>query len=74
MIRFTSTRNSPFYIRADCLVMIEGFTYAADHKLVPNHEGAIVTILGKWGSESAYILETPEEAHAIWQAANGAAP
>lgn len=59
-ITLTSPRKTGILLRRECIMAIEGFTFAADHKHCPNHEGAIVTLAyGQWG-ETFHVLETPD--------------
>jgi hypothetical protein len=59
-IQLTSQYDTPLYFRKSAILIIEGFTFANDHQLIPNHIGSRITLSnGQWG-ETAYCKEASD--------------
>ena len=59
-VQLTTTHGTPLYVRKEAILVVEGFTFAADHSTHPNHIGSRLTLqAGQW-TEIVYCTEKSE--------------
>lgn len=73
-IILTSTHSTPMFVRSAAVLFVEGFDYAADHKLCPGLRGSRLTLAGGQWSETVYAQEDAGTVLAAIVSAEGRQP